>query len=213
MTQVKTDPMHILLVEDHTFTRDGLRVTLNLENDLRVTLEARSGEEALELLQHHAVDVAVVDIGLPGMDGIQTAAEIKRQWPQVRILMLTAHNLRDEVFASLASGADGYCLKSEQPELLLLAVRAVAAGSAYLDPQVAQHVLGGIRAPATHSPLTPRELEVLRLVADGRANKEIADALGISISTVKLHVQDILVKLKAADRTQAAVKALRQGLL
>ncbi|TDE85622.1 response regulator transcription factor [Deinococcus sp. S9] len=207
------EPIRILIVEDHAFTRDGLRASLNLEADLRVVAEARSGEEALEVLRGQAADVAIVDIGLPGMDGIQAARELKRRWPELRIVMLTAHDLREEVFASLASGADAYCLKSARPDLLLLAVRAAAAGSAYLDPQVAHHVLGGVRAPDAGAPLTPRELDVLRLIADGLANKEIAAALEISVSTVKLHVQEILVKLQAADRTQAAVKALRAGLL
>jgi NarL family two-component system response regulator LiaR len=211
-------PITVLLVEDHAFTRDGLRAAINLEPDLRVVAEARSGEEGLEILAQTqatqtAVDVAVLDIGLPGMDGIQTAAEIKRGWPAIRVVMLTAHDLRDEVFAALASGADAYCLKSADPELLLLAIRAAAAGSAYLDPQVAHHVLGGIRMPDAASPLTPRETEVLRQIADGQGNREIAQALGISVSTVKLHVQELLVKLQAADRTQAAVKALRRGLL
>ncbi|GGI87925.1 MULTISPECIES: response regulator [Deinococcus] len=206
------DPVRILLVEDHAFTRDGLRATLGLEDDLKVVAEARSGEEALEVLALHPVDVAVVDIGLPGIDGIATAREIKGRWPTVRIVMLTAHDLREEVFASLASGADAYCLKSASPELLLLAIRAAAAGSAYLDPQVAHHVLGGVRLPEAQSPLTPRELDILKLIADGLPNKDIAERLNVSVSTVKLHVQDILVKLQAADRTQAAVKALRAGL-
>lgn len=205
--------LRILLVEDHAFTRDGLRATLNMEPDMQVVAEARSGEEALEQLAVYAVDIAVVDIGLPGIDGIETAAQIKRRWPEVRIVMLTAHNLREEVLASLASGADAYALKSASPDLLLLALRAAAAGSAYLDPQVAHHVLSGIRAPETVSPLTARELEVLRQVAEGQSNKEIAANLEISVATVKLHVQEILLKLRAADRTQAAVKALRQGLL
>lgn len=203
----------ILLIEDHAFTRDGLRATLNLEDDLQVVAEARSGEEALEVLEKYAVNLAVVDIGLPGMDGIATAREIKGRWPSIRIVMLTAHDLREEVFASLASGADAYCLKTASPELLLLAIRAAAAGSAYLDPQVAHHVLGGVRLPETESPLTLRELDILRLIADGLPNKDIAERLGVSVSTIKLHVQDILVKLQAADRTQAAVKALRAGLL
>lgn len=207
------DPIRILLVEDHAFTRDGLRATLNLESDLRVVSEARSGEEGLERLMQAEVDVAVLDIGLPGIDGIQTAAEIKRAWPAVRIVMLTAHDLREEVFAALASGADAYCLKSARPELLLLAIRAAAAGSAYLDPQVAHHVLSGVRAPDTATTLTVREQEVLRLIADGLSNKDIASVLEISVSMVKLHVQELLTKLQAADRTQAAVKALRSGLL
>ena len=207
------EPVRVLLIEDHAFTRDGLRATLNLEHDLRVVAEARSGEEALEILAQRPLDLAVIDIGLPGMDGIATAREIKARWPDTRMVLLTAHDLREEVFASLASGADAYCLKSASPELLLLAIRAAAAGSAYLDPQVAHHVLGGVRLPEAQSPLTPRELDVLKLVADGLPNKDIAERLNVSVSTVKLHVQDILVKLQAADRTQAAVKALRAGLL
>ncbi|GGK19188.1 DNA-binding response regulator [Deinococcus malanensis] len=208
-----TSPIRVLLVEDHAFTRDGLRVAVNFELDLRVVAEARSGEEALELLARTQVDVAVVDIGLPGMDGIQTAGEVRTRHPQTRVVMLTAHDLRAEVLAALASGAHAYCLKSARPDLLLLAIRAAAAGSAYLDPQVAHHVLGAMRTPGVPAELSPRELEVLRMIADGLANREIAGQLGISVSSVKLHVQDLLDKLQASDRTQAAVKALRQGLL
>ncbi|WP_424949672.1 response regulator [Deinococcus sp.] len=213
-------PIRVLLIEDHAFTRDGLRVAINFEHDLLVVGEARSGEEGLELLTQMRVDVVVLDIGLPGIDGIETAARIKAlpgsplSHAPPRIVMLTAHNLQAEVLAAMSSGANAYCLKSADPELLLAAIRAAAVGSAYLDPQIAHHVLGVIRTPeAASSPLTPRELEVLRLIADGQGNKEIARTLTISVSTVKFHVQDILEKLSASDRTQAAVKALRQGLL
>ncbi len=218
-------PIRVLLIEDHAFTRDGLRVAINFESDLQVVGEARSGEEGLELLTHIQADVVVLDIGLPGIDGIETAIRIRalptgpaqpgpsRSGPP-RIVMLTAHNLQAEVLAAMSSGANAYCLKSADPELLLAAIRAASVGSAYLDPQIAHHVLGAIRTPETaSSPLTPRETEVLRLIADGQGNKEIARTLTISVSTVKFHVQDILEKLSASDRTQAAVKALRQGLL
>jgi len=211
--------VRVLLIEDHAFTRDGLRAAINFERDLHVVGEARSGEEGLELLAHLESDVVVLDIGLPGIDGIETAARI-RQLPALsgaarpRIVMLTAHNLQAEVLAAMSSGANAYCLKSADPELLLAAIRAAAVGSAYLDPQIAHHVLGAIRTPEASSPsLTPRELDVLRLIADGQGNKEIARTLAISVSTVKFHVQDVLEKLSASDRTQAAVKALRQGLL
>lgn len=204
----------VLIVEDHAFTRDGLRAAINLDPELRVTGEARSAEEALELLAGASFDVAVLDIGLPGMDGIALARRVKESYPGTRILMLTAHALRQEVLAALASGADGYALKSADPALLPLAVKAVAAGSAYLDPEIAHLVLGLARAPdEAFTPLTDRETDVLRLVADGHGNKEIAAQLNVSVSTVKLHVQDILSKLGASDRTHAAVKALRQGLL
>jgi NarL family two-component system response regulator LiaR len=223
------DPIHheaphfkvrVLLIEDHAFTRDGLRVAINFEPDLQVVGEARSGEEGLELLAEIQADVVVLDIGLPGIDGIETANRIRAlplspARPSLpRIVMLTAHSLQAEVLAAMSSGANAYCLKSADPELLLVAVRAAAMGGAYLDPQIAHHVLGAIRTPEpASSPLTPRETEVLRLIADGQGNKEIARTLTISVSTVKFHIQDILEKLSASDRTQAAVKALRQGLL
>lgn len=207
-------PIRVVIVEDHAFTRDGLRAAVNLDPDLRAVGEARSGEEALEVLAGVPADVAVLDIGLPGMDGIEAARQLKAAHPGLRIVMLTAHSLREEVYAALASGADAYCLKAADPALLLIAIKAAAAGSAYLDPEIAHLVLGGVRAPeAAASPLTERELDVLRRVADGLGNREIAAELGISVSTVKLHVQDVLHKLSASDRTHAAVKALRAGLL
>ncbi len=207
-------PTTVFLVEDHAFTRAGLRASINFDPELRVVGEARSGEEALEQLVGARPDVVVMDIGLPGMDGIEAAGRVKALRPGARVVMLTAHGLRDEVFAALASGADAYVLKSGDPALLTIAIKAAAAGSAFLDPQVAGMVLGLVRAPEGEgSPLTERELEVLRHVAEGQSNKEIARALGVSVSTVKLHVQEVLGKLGALDRTHAAVKALRAGLL
>jgi NarL family two-component system response regulator LiaR len=215
VTRLDSAPIRVLLIEDHIFTRDGLRGAINFEPDLKVVAEARSGEEGLELLAQNPVDVVVLDIGLPGIDGIETAARIRTQVePRPHIVMLTAHNLQTEVLAAMSSGANAYCLKSADPELLLTAIRTAAVGGAYLDPQIAHHVLGAIRTPEpVSSPLTARELGVLRLIADGQGNKEIAKTLGVSVSTVKFHVQDILEKLSASDRTQAAVKALRRGLL
>ena len=206
--------IRVFLVEDHNFTRDGLRTSINFQDDLETVCEARSGEEALELLVKHPCEVVVLDIGLPGIDGIETARRIKEKHSEVRIVMLTAHQLRDEVFAALASGADAYCFKSGDPDLLMLAIRAAAAGSAYLDPQIARGLLGSLQRPLEPSAHhTERELATLRLVAEGHNNKEIALELGVSVSTVKNHVQDLLEKLSASDRTHAAVTALRQGLL
>jgi two-component system, NarL family, response regulator LiaR len=204
----------VFLVEDHAFTRDGLRVAIGREPELEVIGEARSGEEALETLESIQADVVVVDIGLPGIDGIEACRRLKQTQPNVRVVMLTAHQLEAQVLAALASGAEAYCLKSTDPAGLILAIRAAVLGSAYLDPQIAHVVLGRITMPDPEgSVLSPRELEVLRLIADGLGNKQIADRLEISLSTVKTHIEDILARLKVSDRTQAAVKALRQGLL
>lgn len=202
----------VFLVEDHSFTRDGLRAALSRVPNVRVVGEARSGEEALEKLPGGA-SVVVMDIGLPGMDGIEATRRLKSEWPELRVVMLTAHGFGNEVFAALASGADAYCLKSTDPSSLVLAVQAAALGSTYLDPQIAHLVLGRMSVPEAETELSERELNVLRRVADGLSNKEIAEALGLSVATVKLHVQELLYKLSASDRTQAAVKALRQGLI
>jgi two-component system, NarL family, response regulator LiaR len=205
---------NVFLVEDHAFTRDGLRVAIEREADLHVIGEARSGEEALEALAHTPAEVVVLDIGLPGIDGIETCRRVKQLLPAIRVVMLTAHQLETQVLAALASGADAYCLKSTDPAGLIVAINAAVLGSAYLDPQIAHLVLDRINLPSGEvSVLSPRELDVLRLIAEGLGNKEIADKLEISLSTVKTHIEDILARLKVSDRTQAAVKAVRQGLL
>lgn len=202
----------VFIVEDHAFTRDGLRVAVGREPDLQVVGEARSAEEGLEKLAQTPADVLLMDIGLPGMDGIEATRLVKERFG-VRVVMLTVHQLETEVLAAMASGADAYCLKSTDPASLLLAIRAAALGSTYLDPQIAHIVLGQVNVPQSEVQLSPREIEVLRCIADGLSNKEIAQKLGISLSTVKTHIEDVLEKLSASDRTQAAVKALRQGLL
>ena len=209
-----SEKTRVFLVEDHAFTRDGLRVSVNRTEDLAVVGEARSGEEALEKLVHTGADIVVMDIGLPGIDGIEATKRVRETFPELRIVMLTAHRLEDEILASLVSGADAYCLKSTDPKSLILAIRGAALGSTYLDPEVAHVVLGCIEVPdKVNNPLSPREQEVLERIAEGDSNRRIAETLGISVATVKTHVQEILLKLSATDRTQAAVKALRQGLL
>lgn len=202
----------VFLVEDHAFTRDGLRTAINHDEGLQVVGEARSGEEALERLPQSNAQIVVMDIGLPGIDGIEATKQVKTKFPELRVVMLTAHQLETEVFAALASGADAYCLKTTDPASLLVAIHAAALGSTYLDPQIAHLVLGRIIVPEDN-PLTSRETEVLNLIADGLSNKAIAERLDIGLATVKTHIEDILEKLSASDRTQAAVKALRQGLI
>lgn len=203
----------VFIVEDHAFTRDGLRVAVGREPDLQVVGEARSAEEGMEQLAHTSADVVLMDIGLPGMDGIEATKLVKERFG-VRVVVLTVHQLEAEVLAAMTAGADAYCLKSTDPASLLLAIRAAAIGSTYLDPQIAHIVLGQLSVPSGgQAQLSPRELEVLRLIAEGLSNKEIAQRLGISLSTVKTHIEELLAKLSASDRTQAAIKAVRQGLL
>lgn len=207
--------INVFLVEDHAFTRDGLRAALMRDPRLRVVGEAASGEEALERLPKSAAHVVVMDIGLPGMSGIEATRAVRETLPGVHVVMLTAHPLETEILASLASGADAYCLKSTDPRALPIAVYAAAIGSVYLDPQIAHVVLGRVSAFGAEdgTEFLPRELEVLKLVAQGLSNREIAERLGVSVATVKVSVQELLAKLSAADRTQAAVKALRRGLI
>jgi NarL family two-component system response regulator LiaR len=204
--------VRVFLVEDHAFTRDGLRVSIQATPDLEVVGEAASAEEALAKLPLLRPEVVIMDLGLPGMDGIQGTREIKARFPEVRVVVLTVHALEEQVRAILASGAEAYCLKTGEPESLLLAIRAAAKGSTYLDPPIARMIFQKMPPPpASH--LTEREREILRGIAEGRSNKEIAQILGLSPSTVKTHVENLLEKLAASDRTEAAIKALRQGLI
>ena len=209
-------PTTVVLVEDHALTRAGLRTALEA-GGYAVVAEASDGIAGEAAILRLRPAVAVIDIGLPGKDGIALTGSIKASAPQTRVVILTMHDLDEEVIAALAAGADAYCVKSSDPATVIDAVRIVAGGGAYFDPQVAHVVLRRLGAPAPlpagRSPLTPRELDVLRLIADGIGNTEIAERLHLGLGTVKGHIRDILEKLAAADRTQAAVNALRRGLL
>lgn len=210
------DRKTVVLVEDHALTRAGLRTALEGCVDLQVVGEAADGPGGLEAIVRTQPAVAVIDIGLPGIDGIELTRRVRTLAPDTHVVILTMHDLETEVLAALAAGADAYCLKSSHPDGVIAAVRVAAEGGAYFDPQIASVVmrhLGTPRSAAVESPLTPRETEVLRMIADGNGNAEIAGALYIGLGTVKGHVRDILEKLAAADRTQAAVVALRRGLI
>lgn len=209
-------PYDIVIVEDHDLTRIGLRTTLEAAPDLRVVGEAADGISGLEVLTERKPHVAVIDLGLPGIDGIELTRRALAVLPSLRVLILTMHDLESEVLAALAAGADAYALKNASPETIVAAVRIAAEGGAYFDPRIAGAVLrhfGSQPDRQTDSPLTPRETEVLRMIADGRGNNEIAETLNLGFGTVKGHVRDILEKLAAADRAQAAVIALRRGLI
>jgi NarL family two-component system response regulator LiaR len=210
-------PTTVVLVEDHALTRAGLRTALEAGGDVVVVGEAGDGIAGEAVIVELRPVVAVIDIGLPGKDGIALTGSIKATAPQTRVVILTMHDLDEEVGVALAAGADAYCVKSSDPRTVIDAVRIVGGGGAYFDPQIAHVVLRRLGAPAPlpagRSPLTPRELDVLRLIADGVGNSEIAERLHLGLGTVKGHIRDILEKLSAADRTQAAVNALRRGLL
>jgi DNA-binding NarL/FixJ family response regulator len=206
----------VVLVEDHELTRIGLRTAINAASGLRVVGEAADGPGGLEVLVRERPDVAVIDLGLPGMDGIALTRRARAEVPELHVLILTMHDLESEVLAALAAGADAYALKTSSTEMLLAAVRIVAEGGAYFDPRIADVVLGHFGTmpnKPVDSPLTPRETEVLRMIADGHGNGEIAEALHMGLGTVKGHVRDILEKLAATDRAQAAAIALRRRLI
>ena len=206
------------IVEDHGLTRAGIKTALEATREIEVVGEAADGNAGYtEILRAHP-DVAVLDIGLPGIDGIELTRRLRVEMRELRIVILTMHDLDSEILAALAAGADAYVVKASDPSNLITAVQVVADGGAYFDPQIAHIVLRYFGAPSpakppADNPLTPRELEILKLVAEGVGNAEIGQRLYLGLGTVKGHIRDILEKLSAADRTQAAVTALRRGLI
>ena len=207
----------VAIVEDHALTRSGMKTALQAEG-FDVVAEAADGKAGFEEIVRTRPDVAVLDIGLPGLDGIELTRRVRAEIRDIRIVILTMHDLDKEILAALAAGADAYVVKASDASNLLTAVRVVADGGAYFDPQIAHVVLRHFGSPSpmpppSDNPLTQREMEILRLVADGVGNAEIAQRLYLGLGTVKGHVRDILEKLSAADRTQAAVTALRRGLI
>ncbi len=210
--------IRVVLIEDHALTRAGLRTAIGGAAEIEVIDEAADGIAGIALVESIAPDVAVVDLGLPGMDGVSVTREIRRRVPGTRVVILTVNDLDTEILAALAAGADAYCVKASDADVVISAIRAVADGAAYFDPKIAHVVLralGSGRSSPTpgKSPLSPREIDVVRLIADGRGNGEIAETLHLGLGTVKGHIRDILEKLSAADRAQAAVTALRRGLI
>jgi DNA-binding NarL/FixJ family response regulator len=209
----------VVLVEDHALTRAGLKTALDAAGDLHVVAEADDGPSGLAAIEKHQPDVAVVDLGLPGLDGIEVTRRARLVAPRTRIAILTVQDLETEIHAALAAGADAYSLKTSPPDRIVAAIRTAAEGGAYFDARIAHVVLGRLTSGAasrpneTESPLSPRETEILRMISEGRGNAEIAEALFIGLGTVKGHIRDILEKLAAADRTQAAVVALRRGFI
>jgi|SRR5579884_331178 len=198
----------VAIVDDHALVRAGLRTELS-NAGFKIAGEAGDGPEGLALIAAQHPDVAIVDIALPGFDGIELTKRIKAEHPQTRVVVLTMHEIEHDVASAVAAGADAYCVKNSGTETIVAAVRAAAEGAAYFDPQIAHIVLRSV----ADTPLTEREVQILRLIAEGTNNLDIADRLGLSLGTVKGHVRDILDKLQASDRTHAAVIGLKRRLI
>jgi NarL family two-component system response regulator LiaR len=211
-----TSPIRVLVVDDHLVVRAGIRALLALESDITVVGEARDGAEAVAEALRLQPDVILMDLVMPQMDGIAAIEQILVSQPAARILVLTSFEADDKVFPAIRAGALGYTLKDFGPTDLVRAIQRVARGESSLHPSIARRVLQELahppRRPLTTEPLTEREVEVLRLVAHGESNQEIAAALRIGEGTVRVHVSNILSKLHLASRTQAALYALREGL-
>jgi DNA-binding NarL/FixJ family response regulator len=197
----------VLIVDDHPAVRRGLRTFLELADGLEVVGEAADGPSALEMVATSAPDVVLLDMMLPEMDGVEVLHELRHRSPECRVLVVTS--FPDRMPAAIRAGARGYLSKDVDPGALVAAVRSVAAGHLLLEPAAAAVLMA---APSEGSTLTARERDVLLLLAEGRSNREIARALAVAEKTVKTHVSSILLKLGLADRTQAAVYAVRTGL-
>ncbi|MGY1709456.1 response regulator [Geodermatophilus sp. SYSU D00758] len=211
--------IRVFLVDDHRVVREGMRAFLDLVDGLEVVGEAADGRAALDRIAvlepaGQLPDVVLMDLLMPELDGIATTREVKRRWPSVEVVAVTSFLEEAQVRAALEAGAGGYLLKDAEADDVAAAIRAAARGDVHLAPAVARELTAALRAPQVGPvTLTPREREVLALIADGRANREIAGALQVSERTARTHVSNILAKLGLASRTQAAMYAVREGLV
>jgi two-component system, NarL family, response regulator LiaR len=205
--------IRILVVDDHSVVRQGLRMFLSLDPDFEIVAEAEDGAKAVELARQLQPDVALMDLLMPVMDGIEATTAIRCASPDTEVIALTSVLEDAAVIDAVRAGAIGYLLKDAQADELCRAIRAAAAGQVQLSPKAAERLVREVRAPTSPEALTERETEVLRLLAHGRSNKEIAHDLVISEKTVKTHVSNILAKLGVSSRTQAALYAARVGLV
>jgi NarL family two-component system response regulator LiaR len=207
----------VLLVDDHALVRKGVRGFLETQSDILVVAEAGSGAEAVRLVREHVPDVVLMDLVMADLDGVEATRQLTTQSPRTRVIVLTSYHEDEHIFPAIRAGALSYLLKDVGPEDLADAVRKAASGEAVLHPRVAARVvqeMQGLRMGEVNPfrELSDREFEVLRLLADGLGNAEIATQLTISEKTVKSHVSNILSKLHLADRTQAAIYAWRHGV-
>ena len=210
--------IRVLIADDHPVVREGLRALISAQRDMQVVGEASDGREAVEKVRELTPDVVLLDLLMPGMGGIAAIPEVLRESPDARILVLTSYAEDDKVISAIKGGALGYLLKDSSPAELLEAIRNVSRGEAPLPPVIARKLVAEFTRPQTEAvasgePLSEREVEVLALIARGLSNREIAEALVISDRTVQAHVSHILHKLHLPSRTQAALYAVREGLV
>ncbi len=225
MVAVQTDTISVVIVEDFKLTRVGLRCALNSNEDIEVIGESENANDGLSIIAKNTPDVVLMDLGLPDMNGIEATLKVKELNPDVKVIALTSHDREEEVVAALSSGATAYCLKDIDPHKLADVVRDVATGVCWLDPEIAQMALNAFpkvenvgllpnrNGDENRVPLTEREFEVLKHLVSGKSNTEIAKELIVSVHTAKAHVCSILQKMCVNDRVQAAVKAVKEGLV
>jgi two-component system, NarL family, response regulator LiaR len=214
-----TGMIRVLIVDDHQMVRQGLRTFLELQEDILVVGEASDGQAAVDMVGQLAPDVVLMDLVMPRLDGIVATRQVKLAAPQVKVIALTSFTEDDKVFPAIQAGASSYLLKDVSPDELVEAVRAAYRGEARLHPEITRKLMEQVAQQLVSSPaipvddLTEREYDVVRLVARGRSNQEIAHELFISEKTVKTHISHILSKLSLQDRTQLAIYAIRKGLV
>ena len=201
--------IRVVIADDHAVVRQGLRTFLDLQDDIEVVAEAGDGAEALAAAEEHAPDIVLIDLVMPNVDGIEAIRGLRERVPEARAIVLSSFVEDEKLLPAVRAGAAGYLLKDVEPQQLVEAIRTVHAGGALLHPKVASRLLEEMAT----DPLTPREREVLGLIGRGMANKVIARELSLSEKTVKAHVSSILAKLGVSDRTQAALYAVRAGLV
>lgn len=210
------NPIKVLLVDDHEMVRIGLAAVLGTEDGIEVVGEAGNGKEGIRLALEYKPDVVLMDLVMEGMDGIETTRRLLAQLPDCKVIVLTSFLDDEKMYPVIEAGAFSYLLKTSRANEIAQAIRAAANGQSILESQVASKIMNRFRQPkpaaAPHHELTEREMEVLRLIAGGRSNQEVADELYIGVKTVKFHVTNILAKLGVEDRTQAAIYAFKHGL-
>lgn len=211
--------IRVLIADDHHMVRQGIKQILELENDIEVVSQASNGEEAVKLARQFKPDVTLMDINMPGMNGLQAIEELKKDEGVYKVVVLTIHQDREYLFKTIQLGAEGYVLKDAEASVLIEAIRTVSEGNTYIQPNMTSELVREFTRISTHSRskeeenvLTSRDIEVIGLIAEGLINKEIAKKLYISEKTVKNHVSNIFKKLNVSDRTQAAIYAFKNNI-